>query len=129
MASRRRSRRSVRIRILHCVLRTERVDEERDQHDGPKAEDPLRISWAPPKLILNVTVQLPTRLNHPVIQEAILAQSLVAIIADQDAEIDSEINETNTQPQMTVTACPSVNEMYSVVDKPPSAPIESRPHG
>ncbi|KAI7506235.1 hypothetical protein KC367_g89 [Hortaea werneckii] len=72
----------------------------------------LRMSWAPPKLILNVTVQLPTRLNHPVIQEAIFAQSLVAIIADH------EINETNTQPQMTVTACPSVNEMYSVVDKP-----------
>jgi hypothetical protein len=64
----------------------------------------LNSSCAPPKLMLSVTVQLPARLSHPILDQLIVealseadigsigipvtqlamrAQSLVAIIADQ----------------------------------------------
>lgn len=42
-----------------------------------------RISWAPEKLMLRVTVQFPTRFSQPVTQEAMGAYSRVLIIADQ----------------------------------------------
>jgi hypothetical protein len=42
----------------------------------------LRINWPPEKLMLVVTVQLPTRVNQPVIHEAMGAYSLEASIAD-----------------------------------------------
>ena len=47
---------------------------------SPMAE---RMSWAPEKFMERVTVQFPTRLNQPVIQDAMGAYFRVDIIADQ----------------------------------------------
>lgn len=43
----------------------------------------LNINCAPEKLMLRVTVQFPTKVSHPVIQETIGAYFLVLNIADQ----------------------------------------------
>jgi hypothetical protein len=42
-----------------------------------------KINCAPEKLILRVTVQLPTSVSHPVIHDTIGAHSLVLSMADQ----------------------------------------------
>lgn len=44
-------------------------------NDSSQSEMALRMSCAPPKLMERVTVQLPTRVNQPVIQLAMGAHS------------------------------------------------------